>query len=400
MAQANIQRRPAAILAADVAGYTKLMEADEDATMSTWWTYRAEIVDPLIAEHGGRIVKHTGDGFLAEFASVAAALRCALAMQDRVAARNEDAPLERRMTFRMGLNVGDIMSDDEDIYGDGVNLAARLESLAPEGGICVSGAVYDQVKGRVAARFEDAGLKRLKNVAQPVRVFRVSPGDRAATESTTVRRRAPSSTRRLVAWGMVAVVLGLVLFDLLAPSAETDDGPPTIGVLTFRSLDDRADHRVLSDGLAEDLRVGLSAISGLRVVVTQASGTDGADPRKASQTMGARYLLEGTVRAAGPTVRITTQLVDVEAGYHVWGGRYDRTAGDVLALQADVATAIVAALPAELAAAEAERREALPDGPVERLVSRLGDGLTALGSLLEGAVAMPLSLMGEPESEQ
>ncbi len=204
----HLKRKLVAVIAADVAGYTRLMGADEDATMAAWWSHRKELIDPTIAEYEGRIVKHTGDGFLAEFHSVLGAVRCAVAMQSEMARRNADVPEDRRMQFRMGVNLCDIMSDDEDIYGDGVNIAARLESLAEPGGVSISGAVHEQVRGKLDFFWEDLGEQRVKNVAEPVRAYRMNPHTGAAPA-----RIAPG--RRKV-WAVAGIAAALAVVAVVA----------------------------------------------------------------------------------------------------------------------------------------------------------------------------------------
>ena len=361
------KRRLAAILAADVAGYTRLMDADEEATMAAWWSARKEVIDPRIDEHGGRIVKHTGDGFLAEFTTVLDAVRCATTIQRELATRNADVPQDCRMDFRMGINLGDIVVDSEDIYGDGVNIAARLESLAKPGGICVSGDVYNQVHKRVDLEFEDLGEQSVKNISTPVRAFHIvmeGEGPISATKGAGLSG---------IRWAAVASVLALIAIagaaawwqpwapDLEPASVERMAFPlpdkPSIAVLPFTNMSDNPEQEYFVDGMTEDLITDLARVSGLFVIARNTMFTYKSRAVKVpevAEELGVRYVLEGSVRRLGERVRINAQLIDATTGGHLWAERFDRELKDIFALQDEVVGRIVAALKVHLT--EGERR--------------------------------------------
>jgi TolB-like protein/Tfp pilus assembly protein PilF len=309
MGEQSIQRRLVAIVAADVAGYTRLMEKDEDGTLAAWQTVRAETIDPAIADHSGRIFKYTGDGFLAEFPTVQEAVRCAVTLQEELVG----APLE----FRMGVNIGDIMDDGEDIYGDGVNVAARLEATADPGGICVSADVYSQVRRRFDYTFEDMGEQEMKHISTPVHVFKV-------------------------------------ILDHLQESAPPPlPDQPSIAVLPFDNLSGDAEQEYFSDGMAEDIITDLSKIEGLLVIARNSSFTfrgQAIGIKEIGQRLGVRYILEGSVRKAGNRVRINAQLIDVPTDSHVWADRYDGELEEIFELQDEITAKIVSALKINLTA--------------------------------------------------
>jgi adenylate cyclase len=311
MSDNSVTKRLSAILAADVAGYTRLMEEDSDGTVAAWQTARSNVIDPSIAEHTGRIVKHTGDGFLAEFSTVQSAVECAVAMQDGLTSSS--------LEFRMGINLGDIIDDGEDIHGEGVNIAARIEALAEAGGISISGSAFEQVRNRLNCQFEDTGEHNVKHVSAPVRVYRI------------VRSDIP--------------VAALVSSELPLPDK------PSIAVLPFENMSGDPEQEYLADGMAEDLLTSLSQIHELFVIARNSSFSykgQNPDIRKVSKDLGARYILEGSVRKAGTRVRITSQLIDGTNGMHVWAERYDRELGDIFELQDDITSNIATALQIEL----------------------------------------------------
>ena len=321
------ERRLAAILAADVVDYTRLMDADEDATMATWWSVRKDVIDPQIAGHKGRIVKHTGDGFLAEFSTVLDAIRCATTIQMELNARNADCPRNRRMDFRMGVNLGDIVVDHEDIYGDGVNIAARLEGLADPGGICVSGGVYEQVHKRIDLAFEDMGEQPFKNIPRPVRTYRVQ-------------------------------LKGSPFAVIEAPSLPNK---PSIAVLPFANMSGDPEQEYFADGIAEDIITSLSKLSQLLVIARNSSFTYKGRAVKVPEIgkeLGVRYVIEGSVRKAGNRVRITAQLIDCSTGGHLWAERFDRELTDIFAVQDEVTQEIVSAMAVNLTGDEQERLKA------------------------------------------
>lgn len=375
-------RRLVAILAADVAGYTRLMAADEQATLAAWWQARREIIDPSIAAHGGRIVKHTGDGFLAEFPTATEAVRCAVTMQRDLARMNEDSARERRFDFRMGINVGEIVGDDEDIYGDGVNIAARLESLAEAGGVCLSAIAHDQVKGTLDLDFEYLGAKRVKHVAEPLRHYRVKLGQESGRRSfTAALKRLPSRN----AFRALALGAALLAAFVLWPSGQETSGPghdavPVVLVESFRSIGEAGERSAFGEGLTEDLLSALSARSGLQVL------SDG------STSATATYLLGGSVRWVDDKARISAQLVEASTGLHLWAGRYDRVPVDVLDTQSELAAKIVSTLSERLAQAELERgaTERTTIGGVQAAVY---GGLENLGRIAEAAAFLPRDLI-------
>ena len=281
MAEARVQRRLAAILAADVAGYSRLMGADEEGTLAALKQLRRELADPKIKEHRGRIVKTTGDGLLVEFASVVDAVRCAVEVQQEMAERNVGVPEEQRIQFRIGINLGDIIKDGRDIYGDGVNVAARLEALAEPGGICVNRVVRDQVRDKLDFAFEDAGEQRVKNIARPLRVYRVRPGQVAGEEMI-----APQP-----------------------PLAPPDK--PSLAVLSFTNMSGDPEQEFVSDGIAEDVITALSRHPSLFVIARNSTFTykgRAVDVKQVGRELGVRYVLEGSVRKVGNRIRVTAQL--------------------------------------------------------------------------------------------
>jgi len=324
-----MERRLAAILAADVVGYSRLMRADEEGTLSALKALRAEVIDPAVAEHKGRVVKLMGDGMLAEFASVVDAVRAAVAMQQALAAHNSGLPDDRRMAFRVGINLGDVVIDGDDIYGDGVNVAARLEGLAETGGICVSNNVHEEVRDRLDHRFEDMGEQEVKNIDRPVRVWRWIDG-------------APSA----------AAPLPLPLPD-----------KPSLAVLPFANMSGDPEQEFFADGIAEDIITGLSRFRQLFVIARNSSFTykdTAVDIREVGRQLGIRYVLEGSVRRAGNRVRVTAQLIEAETGSHLWAERFDRELADIFAVQDEITETIVGALQPEIGDAEWERARRKP----------------------------------------
>ena len=308
-----MERRLAAILAADVVGYTRLMGADETGTLRHLTELRQQALEPLIAEHRGRIVKLMGDGLLVEFASVVDAVTCAVAWQNGVAEREAAADEDKRLIFRIGINLGDVIVEGDDIFGDGVNIAARLEGQAEPGGICLSGDAYRQAKGKVGVGFEDLGEHELKNVAEPVRVYRIA-GDRSSTS-------AASSARETLAL----------------------PDKPSIAVLPFDNMSGDPEQEYFADGIVEDIITELSREPDLFVIARNSSfAYKGKSPdiRQVARELGVRYVLEGSVRKAGNRIRLNAQLIDALTGHHVWAERYDRTLEDVFAVQDELTNTI------------------------------------------------------------
>jgi adenylate cyclase len=332
MAEARVERRLAAILAADVAGYSRLMGIDEEGTLAALKACRRELVDPKIAEHRGRIVKTTGDGILVEFASAVDALRCAMQIQRAMAARNMGIPEERRIEFRIGINVGDVIIDEGDIYGDGVNIAARIESLAEPGTISLSDNAYQQIKGKLPIDVTDMGERELKNIAQRVRVYGIRPGGAAAAGAR--------------------------------PTLSLPDRP-SIAVLPFQNMSGDAEQDYFVDGMVEDVITGLSRIKWLFVIARNSTFIykgRAVDVKQVGRELGVRYVLEGSVRKSADRVRITGQLIDTATGAHVWAERYDRKYDDIFALQDEITLSVVGAIEPSLRRAEVERvRRKRPD---------------------------------------
>jgi adenylate cyclase len=329
IATERIQRRLAAILAADVVGYSRLMAADEAGTLVELSALRRELIDPKIAEHGGRTVKLMGDGALVEFASVVDALECAVAIQLTVGKRNAPKPEDRRIVFRIGINVGDIIIEGDDIYGDGVNVAARLESLAEPGGICISSSVREQVLNKVPISFSDLGEQTVKNIERPIRVYYVLLEGTSSATPPEVAVSQPAQAQR-----------------------------PSIAVLPFANMSGDPEQEYFADGISEDIITALSKISGLFVIARNSSFTfkgKSVHIGEVGKKLGVRFILEGSVRKAGNRVRITAQLVDVGSGGHIWAERFDRELTDVFAVQDEVTKEIVAALALNLTIGEQQQ---------------------------------------------
>lgn len=324
-----MKRRLAAVLAADMAGYSRLMEADEEGTLARLRSHRIELIDPAIAKNQGNIIKTTGDGMLVEFRSVCDAVRCASEIQIRMGRRNTDLPPERCIHFRIGINLGDIIFDEDDIYGDGVNVAARLEQLAEIGGICVSQAVHEQVAERLDIDFQDLGERSLKNIARPIRVWQVTPPNGNESSSGD----SANGVRRSVA-------------------------KPTIAVLPFTNMSGDAEQEFFVDGLTEDIITELSRRHELFVISRNSTFVykgQAINLREVAATLGAQYLVEGSVRKAGDRLRVTVQLIDTANDTHIWAEKYDRTLDDVFAIQDEVTSAIVATLPGRVEAAQQDQ---------------------------------------------
>ena len=323
MAEERVARRLAAILAADVVGYSRMMGADEEGTLAAIKAIRRELFHPKVAEHHGRIVKTTGDGALVEFPSAVDAVRFALDAQRGAAERNANIPEDRRIEFRIGINVGDIISDEGDIYGDGVNIAARIEPLAAPGAICLSDNAFQQIKGKLSVDVTDMGEQQLKNIAQPVRVYGIRPAGGADS-----------------------------------PPALSLPDRPSIAVLPFQNMSGDPEQDYFVDGMVEDIITGLSRIKWLFVIARNSTFTykgRAVDVKQVGRELGVRYVLEGSVRKAADRVRITGQLIDTATGAHVWAERYDRKSDDIFALQDEITLSVVGAIEPSLRMAEIER---------------------------------------------
>ncbi len=324
----RIDRRLAAIMAGDIAGYSRLMSLDEEGTLRQLKAHRKELVDPKIAEHRGRIVKTTGDGMLVEFVSVVDAVRCAVDVARGMRERNAGIPAAQRIEFRTGINVGDIISDGSDIFGDGVNVAARLEALADPGGIMVSRVVYEQVRDKLNFGFEDMGEQAVKNIPRPIGVHRISISENAPTTGGAIAAKAETSER------------------------------PSIAVLPFANMGGDPEQEYFADGISEDIITGLSKLRWFFVIARNSSFAykgKAVDVKRAARELGVRYVLEGSVRKSGNRVRITAQLIDAATGNHIWADRYDGELTDVFELQDEITRKVVAAIEPKLLEAEALR---------------------------------------------
>jgi TolB-like protein/class 3 adenylate cyclase len=324
----RVERRLAAILAADVAGYSRLIGADEVGTLRALKTIRAELIDPKIADHRGRLVKTTGDGLLVEFGSVVDALRCATDVQRAMAERNSGVLSDERIEFRIGINMGDIVVEDGDIFGDGVNVAARLEGLAEPGGVCVAARVQEDAAGRLDLAFEDMGEQALRNIARPVRAYRVTLTHPAATAPGSPLSRNAGDGAECQQRGAGEGEPPLALPD-----------KPSIAVLPFQNLSGDPEQEYFADGIVDDIITGLSRIRWLLVIARNSSFAHkghSVDVKQIGRELGVCYALEGSVRRSANRVRITTQLIEAETGVHVRAERYDRSLDDIFAVQDEI----------------------------------------------------------------
>jgi adenylate cyclase len=324
MSEARVERRLAAILAGDVAGYSRLMGADEEGTLARLNAHRREFLEPKIAEYRGRIVKRTGDGVLVEFASAVDAARCAAEIQRGMSERNEPVEPDRRIAWRIGIHVGDIIIEEGDIFGDGVNIAARLEGIANPGGICISDDVFRQVRGKIDVDFTDAGDQRLKNIERPVHAYHAQ-----LSRSVIQAEKAP------------------------APSAR-----PSIAVLPFQNMSGDPEQEYFADGMVDEIITGLSRIKWLLVVSRNSTFIYKSKPapiKEVADRLRVRYVLEGGVRKSGNRVRITAQLIDAETDTHIWAEQYDRLLEDVFALQDEISMCVVGAIEPSVRKAEIDR---------------------------------------------
>ena len=368
-----MERKLAAILSADVEGYSRLMSADEAATVRAITEYR-EVIASAVSRHGGRVVDAPGDNVLAEFASVVDAVESAVEIQRTLHGRNADLPVARQMRFRIGINLGDVIVEGPRLYGDGVNIAARLESLAEGGGICLSGTAYDQIEGKLPLDYEFMGQHSVKNIARPVRVYRVRLEPGSAARSLPRTRRAGPRAKALIAAIAIVILLavggwaGWQWFRTPESAGLPLPDKPSVAVLPFSNLSQDPTQEYFSDGVTEDLITGLSKVSGLFVIARNSVFTYKGRPvkvRDVGRDLGVRYVLEGGVQRAGSRVRITAQLVDASTGYHIWAERYDREMGDIFAVQDEVTQQIVRALAVKLSEGEKGRLGRTPTGVPE-----------------------------------
>jgi adenylate cyclase len=328
----------AAIVAADVAGYSRLVGEDEEGTLKTLGSHRRDLIDPLIAEHGGRIANTAGDSILMEFRSAVNAVRCALAVQQALAEENRGIDPDRQIRFRIGINVGDVVAEGEDLLGDGVNVAARIEGLAEAGGICLSRSARDQVRDRLDLDLEDLGEVEVKNISRPVRVFRVRFEGAPRADASPDARAAEAPP---------------------VPSL------PSIAVLAFTNMSDDPEQEFFADGISEDIITELARYPDLMVIARNSSFTYKGRATKIQDVcreLDARYVLEGSVRKAGQRVRVTAQLIDGTTGDHVWAERYDRALADIFEVQDEITQSVVASVPQRIASAELDRIKRKPPG--------------------------------------
>jgi adenylate cyclase len=393
MPQEQMKHKLAAILSTDVKGYSRLMSEDEMATVHTLKSFR-EIMTDHIRQHNGRVVDTPGDNLLSEFPSVVEAVKCAVEIQQIILDKNAGVPPSRRMEFRMGINLGDVIEDDDRLYGDGVNIAARMEGLAEGGGICISGTAYDQVENKLALAYEYLGEQEVKNIAKPVRVYRVGPPSEV---SAIVAPRAEAHVRRTKPYhfATIAVVLGLLLagggmaicylalrtspsFDLSAVQQTVRALPSktSIAVLPFTNLSDDPAQDYFSDGITNDLITDLSKFHDLFVIASNTVFTykgKAVNVTEIGQQLGVRYVLEGSIQKVAEQVRINAQLIDTTTGHHLWAERYDRNLLDLFSVQNEILQTIVRTLALEISAAERQRA-----------MEKYTDNLTAYDFVLRG----------------
>ena len=347
MATEGFQRKLTAILSADVEGYSRLMGEDEDGTVRTLTSYRKSM-SSLIERYHGRVVDSPGDNLLAEFESVRDAVRCAVEIQEELRIRNADLPENRKMRFRIGINLGDVIKDGDRIYGDGINVAARVEGLAESGGICISGGVYDAIKNKLSMSYDFLGEHNVKNIKEPVRVYRIRMRPEAATQIEKKKKA------RLITWQMavlsvvaIFILIGVAIWHFSFRQApvvsDVEEAPKTIAVLPFVNLSSDPEHKYFADGLSEELLNCLSKITGLRVTSRTSSFTFKESDKtihEIASILGVEHILEGSVRKAGNTVRISAQLIRAVDEFHIWSKTYDRELKDIFAVQEDIATKV------------------------------------------------------------
>ena len=362
MTEERVQRRLAAILSADVVGYSRLMGVDETGTLNRLKTLRREIIDPMIASHRGRTVKLMGDGALVEFASAVDAVTCAIEVQKQLRERNAESPAENRIEFRIGINVGDIIVDGDDIYGDGVNVASRIEALAEPGGIYISRSAADHVRDKVPIKIETRGEQTVKNIARPIEVFCIIAEEVGSRPETVAQTALGSATVPAFA------------------------DKPSIAVLAFNNMSGDPEQEYFSDGISEDIITDLSKLPELHVIARNSTFTfkgKAVDVKQVGRELGVRYVLEGSVRKAGNRVRVTGQLIDAVSGAHLWADRFDRDLTDIFAVQDELTQEIISAL-----------RVKLTPEQKHRLVRKSAIGVEAYNLFLRGREQMLLHTRG------
>jgi adenylate cyclase len=372
LSEGRVERRLAAILAADVVGYSRLMGLDETGTLQRLREHRRELIDPKIADHKGRIVKTTGDGLLIEFPSVVEAVACAVAVQQGMVERNAATPAQQRIVFRAGINLGDVIVEDGDLHGDGVNVAARLEGIAEPGGICISATVRDHIGDRLDLAFDDLGDQALKNISRPLRVYRVRTGsatdlpkdEAPEAQGPTTLRFARRRLAAVAAAGLLILAGGSWWLWPKAPSVTATAPRLSIVVLPFTNLSGDKEQQYFADGITEDLTTDLSRIPDMFVISRNTAFTyrdKPIDTKQIGRELGVRYALEGSVQRSAKEVRVNAQLIDAETDAHVWAERFDRDITDLYAVEDDVTGRIAIALNREMLVTEAARPVANPD---------------------------------------
>ena len=371
MTEQGFKRKLTAILSADAVGYSRLMGEDEEATIRTMTEYR-DAITALVNQHKGRVVDSPGDNVLAEFASVVDAVRCAVETQKHIAELNADLPENRRMLFRIGVNLGDIVDKGDRIYGDGVNIAARLESLAEAGGICISGTAFDHVKGKLEVGYKYLGEQNVKNIKEPVRIYKMLLGPDDTGKIIGEKKSRPGQRK----WVTVAVAAMLILLAgaftiwnyYIRPPAKENVATalpekPSIAVLPFDNLSGDPDQDYLADGITENIITALSKIPEMFVIARNSVFTYKGKPikvQKVADDLGIRYVLEGSIQKAGNRLRITGQLIDATTGHHLWAEQYDRVLEDLFAVQDEITLAIVSSLQVKLSARSLRVRGGCP----------------------------------------
>jgi len=371
LATEDFKRKLTAILSADVEGYSRLMREDEEATVRTITAYRAAMAK-LIQQYRGRVVDSPGDNLLAEFGSVVDAVNCAVEVQRELAERNAELPSERKMEFRIGVNLGDVIEEGERIYGDGVNIAARMEGLAEGGGICISGTVYDSIEAKLGLEYEYLGEQAVKNIPKPVRVYRVLSFPGAAAHRVVKAKRAVRRTWRNMVLAIAAILIvgaavAIWQFYFRAPSMEVASvekmafplpDKPSIAVLPFVNMSDDPKQEYFSDGLTDQIINGLSKVPNLFVIARNSTFTYKGKPvkvQRVAEDLGVKYVLEGSVQRTADRIRITAQLIDATTGHHLWSERYDRNLEDIFAIQDDITMEIMKAMQVKLTRGEQAR---------------------------------------------